>query len=240
MSIRTTIIQGLVHINEKIIFYPKLKTYYKNHLQQGNPVIVDVGSNKGQSIDFFLDLNPNCKIFGFEPNKNLYELLLKKYKNNQNIVLFNAGISDSIGKLVFRENIMDETSTFEDLNFQSEYLIRKARILGVTPQNLIKSSYEVDVLTLSKFIEEKGLGLIDVLKIDTEGHEYKCLLGLFDHVDLSRTPIKFIQLESHNDDMYLNKNGDINSLLQENKYAIDATIKHGFGDFEELVYKTAS
>lgn len=54
MSFRIKIIQKLVHINEGIFFYPKLKRFYIKNLRKKNLCILDVGANKGQSIDFFL------------------------------------------------------------------------------------------------------------------------------------------------------------------------------------------
>ena len=58
MSIRISIIQLLIDINERIFFYPKLKSFYKNiayptSLSPNSLRIFDVGANKGQSIEFF-------------------------------------------------------------------------------------------------------------------------------------------------------------------------------------------
>jgi hypothetical protein len=52
-------------------------------------------------------------------------------------------------------------------------------------------------------------------------------------------PIRFIQLESHNDDMYLNNNQhkDIENILDKNGFEKIAEIKHGFGDFAELIFE---
>jgi hypothetical protein len=82
MSIRTKIIQKLVHLNEAIFFYPKLKKFYIEKLQQEKISILDVGSNKGQSIDFFLKVNSNAEFDAFEPNKKLFISLQNKYKTN--------------------------------------------------------------------------------------------------------------------------------------------------------------
>ena len=67
MNIRTKIVQKLVHINEGIFFYPKLKRFYIENLKKENVSILDVGANKGQSIDFFLkimsEINYNISYF---------------------------------------------------------------------------------------------------------------------------------------------------------------------------------
>ena len=53
MKLRTKLIQKLVHLNEAIFFYPKLKFFYTKNLLNDKICVLDVGANKGQSIDFF-------------------------------------------------------------------------------------------------------------------------------------------------------------------------------------------
>ncbi|MGC4040934.1 MAG: FkbM family methyltransferase [Flavobacterium sp.] len=203
MSLRTQIIQKLVHINEAIFFYPKLKKFYTENLKKEKINILDVGANKGQSIDFFLKINPKAGFDAFEPNKKLFIYLQNKYKASDKIRLHNSGVSNIKGELVFHENILDETSTFEELNLDSKYLEKKAKVLGVTKENIIVDSYKVPVIRLVDFLKENPKEY-DVLKIDVEGHELQCLQGLFE--EEAFLPIRFIQLESHNDDMYLSNN----------------------------------
>jgi len=238
MSIRARIIQIVIDINEKIIFYPQLRKFYLSHLKKDSISVIDVGTNKGQSIDFFRKINSRARLFGFEPNKKLFSQLKIKYGNNTSVVLFNLGVSSKKGKLVFHENILDETSTFEELNFDSEYLKRKAKILGVDGRGLIVDSYEVEVTTLQDFLSSQKGTFFDVLKIDVEGHELEALKGLFT-VPGQKYPIRFIQLESHNDDMYVNnkQEEEIKTLLDKNGYAPVAKFKHGFGDFYEIIYE---
>ena len=242
MNIRTKIIQKLVHVNESIFFYPKLKRFYVENLKNENVSILDVGANKGQSIDFFLKINSNAEFDAFEPNKKLFVYLQNKYKTNtkqiQNIRLHNFGVSNITGELVFHENILDETSTFEELNLDSKYLKKKAKVLGVTKENIIVDNYKVNVIKLADFLKENPNKEYDVLKIDVEGHELQCLQGLFLE-DKASLPIRFIQLERHNDDMYLsnNQHKDIEDILNKNGFKKIAEIKHGFGDFVEIIFE---
>lgn len=233
--IRIGIIKKAIDINEKFFFERKMKHFYK---QAGNiNTVIDVGANKGQSIDFFLKINPRCRIYAIEPNPDLYRLLLNKYQGFENVSIFNFGISDKSGEKLFFENVFDYSSTFEEINPDSEFLNKKAKILGFDKDSLVKKSYPVNAITLSGFIKEHDLqGKIDILKIDTEGHEYYCLLGLF--IDNTKPGIRFIQLENHNDDMYANriKFSDINDLLNINNFRISKTIKHGFGNFDEVIF----
>ena len=242
MNIRTKIIQKLVHINEGIFFYPKLKRFYKENLNSNNINIIDVGANKGQSIDFFLKSYPQAEIDSFEPNKKLFVYLQKKYIKNieqiQRIKLHNFGASNTNGELVFHENILDETSTFEEINLDSKYLKKKSKVLGVTKENIIVDNYKVQVIRLIDFIRENPSKFFDVLKIDIEGHELKCLQGLFNE-ELKTIPIRYIQLENHNNDMYLSNSQhyETEAILNKNGFFKVAEIKHGFGDFAEIIYE---
>lgn len=238
MSLRTKIIQSLIHVNEAIFFYPKLKKFYNSNLNKKQISIIDVGANKGQSVDFFLKINKSAIIYSFEPNKKLFNFLQNKYKSNSNIFIHNLGLSNIKGELIFHENVMDETSTFEELNFDSKYLKKKAKVLGVNKEDIVVNNYNVKVIRLVDFLNANSDKQFDVLKIDVEGHELQCLQGLFidEHQKL---PIRYIQLESHNDDMYMNNNNhnEITAILNLNGFEQIAEIKHGFGDFSEIVYE---
>ena len=140
MNIRIKIIQFLISINEKVIFYPKLKNFYKKRIDNGSSnmiTILDVGSNKGQSIDFFSKVYQNVTIYAFEPNPILYKKIKNKYRNRKNIFIYNLGVSDMNGQLELNETVTDETSTFEQLNYDSIYLQMKANVLGVKKEEII-------------------------------------------------------------------------------------------------------
>ena len=237
MNIRIKLIQLLIEINEKLFFYPKLKSFYKNApINSKSPVILDVGANKGQSIDFFRSVYPTCVIYAFEPNPRLFIALEKKYCEIKNIHLINKGVSNANGVLELKETVTDETSTFEELNYDSSYLKMKSTILGVEPKDIVLRTYQVEVIKLFDFIFEYKLNEIHAIKIDTEGHELNSLMGLFSGINSSI--IKYIQLESHNDDMYHQKDQEqtISDLLIKNGFLSFTKIKHGFGNFDELIY----
>lgn len=236
MSLRIRIIQFLLNLNERVVLYPKLAAYYKGEIKNQDPVIIDVGANSGQTISFFLKNFPKAKIFAFEPNQRLFEYLTNKFRNFSSVKLYNKGISNRNGKQTFNETVLDETSTLEELNFNSNYLLRKTKILGIKAEELIAAKYEVDIITMSSFLTGINVEKIDVLKIDTEGHEYKCLQGLFTYASVK---IDYIQLECHRDDMYMNKTeyADIENILRQNCFFLHKKIKHGFGDIDELLFK---
>lgn len=235
-DIRIKIIRFLIELNEKIFFNRKLLKIYKSLIQDKPLYILDIGANTGQSIDIFLELNQKASIIAFEPNPTLFDFLKQKYSKIDNVDIIAKGVSNSIGKKIFYENVFHNTSSFEDLDYNSEYLKKKASILGVKPENIIKRSYEVEVTTLADFINTTCQQNIDILKIDTEGHEYACLIGLFEKS--LKFSVKYIQIEVHNDDMYANNINfnEITILLNKHGFEMLKRVKHGFGDFEDVIF----
>lgn len=234
LKLRLSIIRALIDLNEKFIFERRLKKFY--HRKDIICSVIDVGANKGQTIDFFLKLNPKCNIYSFEPHPKLFSFLQSKYKKIPNVKIFNLGISNLTGEKLFYENLLDYTSSFEHLNPKSVYLAKKAKILGTNIDQIVVSEYRVETIRLSDFINNTQLSNIDVIKIDTEGHEYCCLQGLFNEFNLPE--IKYIQIENHNNDMYLD-GGDyksITTLLNSNDFYEAECISHGFGNFNEIIF----
>jgi len=232
---RVKLVRFLIEINESIFFYKRLKKVFKE-IFKNSPLrkVIDVGVNRGQTIKFLHQFSEEIEIIGFEPNKSLFEKVREmKFRN---VSLHNCGCSDSEGTLVFNENILDESSTFENVNSNSKWLMKKANILGVKPKNLIKQSYPVKVIQLADFINEHMReATIDLIKIDVEGHELKVLKGLFSNPLRSR--IKFIQVEVHNDDLYEGQiKNEIIDLLELGNFSIHKEIKHGFGSFSDIIF----
>ncbi len=148
--------------------------YIKKHQTEGI-VVVDVGSNVGNYIDYIENEIPNIKkSYIFEPIKSCYD----KIKRKKNRYLFNIGLGAKKEEKVFYECVGREThSSFVN----REWLYEK-------PQYDV-SKKEVSVDILDNYINEK----IDVLKIDTEGFELEVLMGASNH--LGGKTIDFIQFE---------------------------------------------
>ena len=237
VNFRIFIISFLTYLIDLLTFYPRLKKTILLNLKNPPKLVLDVGGNKGQTISFFLNLNKNVKIVSFEPTKSLYKYLMRKYNSFPNIIISNKGISSFSGEKKFYENRLNLTSSFEKLNYDSDYLKFKTKILGIDKNKIIKKEYNVNVITLSSYIHNNISSDIDVIKIDVEGHEYECLRGLFDTSLVSN--IHLIQLEHHNDDMYENSISfnQINGILNRNNFELINRFKHAFGDFEDLLYK---
>ena len=60
------------------------------------------------------------------------------------------------------------------------------------------NSENIEVFPLSSILQKNNLDSIDLIKIDTEGHEYEVLYGMSDYIK----KINYILVEFHIDNIY--------------------------------------
>ena len=104
----------------------KIKFELKN---QKSISLIDVGSHKGEYIKS-IKKNFNIKqIYGFEPNKDIFEILNKNF-SSEKINLYNKGISNEKGVVYLNKNIESSSSSINNLNYNSKYFKKKFRLLN--------------------------------------------------------------------------------------------------------------
>ena len=69
---------------------------HKAKIDIDNPLIFDVGANKGQSIRRFKNIFPRSTIHAFEPIKEEFVKLQDEFKNDKSIFLNNFALGDSL------------------------------------------------------------------------------------------------------------------------------------------------
>jgi len=148
-----------------------------------NPVIFDVGSNKGHFTDVVLEeFADNCKLHLFEPNKKLLSFTEIKYEYRKNIIYNNIGLWKYDGETDFFyfENENNELSSFFPAFEWSDLLVR-------CEHKQIKTT-SVDNYCLTQQVNK-----IDFLKIDVEGAEVGVISGC--ERLLEENKISIIQIE---------------------------------------------
>jgi len=137
-----------------------------NLVRKKKPIIIDIGGNRGESIKNFLKYKKDAKIYSFEPKKNSFNFIKKKYKK-KNISILNYGIGNS--------NSSSTLYTPKIYNYEFSGL-------SSTDRNNLKFRLNFFFKKINKnfkFIKEKikikkldNLNLQpDFIKIDTEGSE---------------------------------------------------------------------
>ena len=143
--------------------------------------ILDIGANTGIYSFIANAVNPNAKIYAFEPVERTSQLLLKNIALNMpnNITFHQKAVSNKTG-----------TATFYDVPSQSQYSASLKEEMLEQIENRI--SYQVEVIDLDKFEPLKNKK-IDLIKLDVEMHEPQALEGMINIIHKSR-PVLLIEI----------------------------------------------
>lgn len=141
-------------------------------------VIFDVGARTDVE---YLELWPEAQHHLFEPNPEFFKELEVKVNDKPNVHANNIGLGD-------REELKGYHGLFQ--SFVGS---------GKCPEGM-NTDLKLPIQTLTKYATDKGITSIDFLKVDTEGHDLKVLLGAYNF----RHNIKYIQYEHW---------GDVNNKL---------------------------
>jgi FkbM family methyltransferase len=172
---------GVVHVPDRIAFrafvYGFFKTFFiygKNIRKIMNStnfsVIVDVGACEG---DFSLSMADIAdKIIAIEPVKRNFRALKKNAKPN--MILVNCALGE-------KEEIVSITG-----HGSNAYLVENVKY---------NDKELVTVMTFDRLAQKLGISNVDIIKIDTQGHEMKVLKGM--HQMLLNKAIKLVIVEVH-------------------------------------------
>ena len=226
-----------------IILFDIIDTYYHQNkilktLKKFNLDInyfIDVGACNGKYTDLIINNLQVKNVLMFEPNKFFYYILKKKYKSNNYIKIFNNAVSNNNKLKKFYINKHNLTSSLEKLNEENTYLKIKAMLFdpGLN-STLIEKVFFLKTVRLIDVIKRKKIKKIDLIKIDTEGHEKKVLLGINNFIK----KINYIIIEFHNDKIYFEYNSkEIHNYLIKKWFLLKKRFKFPFTKWEDRIYK---
>ena len=219
-------------ILDKYIHQKKILKNLKKNIKNIN-IFIDIGSHKGTYTDLILNNFRTKKIYMFEPQRKIYTFIKKKYKSFKKIEIFNQAISNTNKMKKIYINKHDLTTSLTKLNKKNFYLKCKAVLFGANINGMINETYSVRTVKLGEMIKIKNLKNIDLIKIDTEGHEYEVLQGLKSNIKI----VKIILIEFHNDNIFINYNANkIHKYLINNNFYLQEKIKFPFTTWEDRFY----
>ena len=194
---------------------------------------LDVGSHRGLYTDLILNNFKINKVIMFEPQVEIFKYIKKKYKNFKKIKIINKAVSNNKIKKTIFINKNDLTSSLTKLNEKNLYLQLKSKLFGSNIKKMIINSYKVETIQLASVIEKEKLKNIDLLKIDTEGHEFEVLFGLKRKIK----KVKIILIEFHNDKIYEKYDSKkIHKYLIKNNFELKNKMKFPFTEWEDRIY----
>ena len=202
-----------------------------NYLKKLNlEYFIDVGAHKGEFLSYILSINYK-KIYCFEPQKKIFKMLYKNFKNKKNIQLFNLGLAHKNSKIIFYENKLTSTSTFSR---SKNTTFSKVKNLILNSNNSYIDKYPLNVRTLDEiFINKKIFNIF--LKIDVEGFELNVLKGA--KKTLSKK-VKFILIERHFFQLYKgNSTEKVHLFLKKNNFKLIKRFTFPLLHFEDNLYE---
>jgi len=137
-----------------------------------NNMILDVGSNTGMFIECMQERFPTIPILAFEPVKEYYEYSINNFKQ-KNICIENFALSDK--------------NEFLEIHVAKTNLSFPGRPANIGWNTFVKEMTDLDnenntemvqCIIFDDYYTKKNIGAIDLVKIDTEGYEYKVLNGM--------------------------------------------------------------
>jgi len=146
-----------------------LQNVLPKYITSNEPVVCDVGANCGDFTEEVLAYFPNARVVAFEPHPNTFRKLSARLSTlSAHTTAHNVGLSSSVG----------ESRLYDyELNDGSSHASHYYAVLADLHREKRITSHCVPITTLDAFCRNNGIQWIDLLKIDTEGHELEILRG---------------------------------------------------------------
>lgn len=126
--------------------------------------IFDIGSNTGVYSFLAKTENPVAEIYAFEPSRKIYEPLTKNNElNGGKVICEQIAISNS--------NKLQTFYDLDSLEFPTSGSLDSNKLKTLIQGRTDISEYEVPCMTFDKYIIERKIARIDLVKIDVELHE---------------------------------------------------------------------
>ena len=208
------------------IFYPLTTFHHKRifmHLRNLNiDKIIDIGAHKGEFLEKMLKIEKVNLFYAFEPQKDIFDILNKKFSNNDKIKLLNYALDKEITNKKLQINKFSMTSSLAEINEKSLYLKLK-NFLTRSKSNFV-DEYEVKTNTVDNVFKDVNLEKT-LLKIDVEGFEMNVIKG--SKIKLKEIP--YILIENQFGNHY--KNSNFNDIK-------DVLLKYNFVESKKFVFPT--
>tara|TARA_B100000780_G_C21009383_1_gene404151 strand:- start:121 stop:846 length:726 start_codon:yes stop_codon:yes gene_type:complete len=148
----------------------KLRLDYKLNKDS---IVFDIGGYIGDFSNSIYE-KYKCKIYIFEPSPLFYKICVERFKNNEKIVCFNYGLSDS----------------------ENEFLLSNEKEASSISKKIKDTIGEtVKIRKFSKVFQNLQINRIDLLKVNIEGSEYNLMPHIIEEKLIEK--IDNIQIQFH-------------------------------------------
>jgi len=146
-------------------------------------IIFDVGANIGSMSLQFAQIVPKGHVYAFEPTNYAYAKLIRNLALNRELARRISPVQSFVS---------DRTEANPQLNAYASWKVdnsphRKHPLHG----GIIKSAESIPSVTLDDFCLEQDIDRVELIKIDTDGHEFSVLEGACKTIEKFRPYIIF-------------------------------------------------
>lgn len=157
-----------------------------------NPVVVEAGAFDGHDTKKIALQWPEGIVHAFEPVPEIYERLLKNTSMLSNVYRYPLALSDNTGTSEF---YISEKPTKPGIASQAGSLHKPKERLSRSPI-IFPRMATVQTITLDQWADENGISAIDLLWLDTQGHELAILQAapkMIHHIKVVLAEVSFIE-----------------------------------------------
>jgi FkbM family methyltransferase len=156
------------------------------HLSKKSNIILDIGANTGVYSILSKTVNPKARIFSFEPQPNIFEILqINNRINGYDINCVPLALSNEAGTFPFYNT---GELTFSSLNTTHGSLNKEWR----TKHQI---STLVEVQRLDDYLTSKKIINVDLIKIDVETFEPQVIEGYGEYLQMHQ-PIVLLEIQN--------------------------------------------
>jgi FkbM family methyltransferase len=146
-------------------------------------VIIDVGANIGSMAFRFAQLATNGHVYAFEPTDYAFNKLLRN-------ISLNPVFSERITPVQLF--LSDQTESDHQINAYSSWKVDGTDVESHPLHGgSTKAAESIPAVTLDDFCSENKIQKVDLIKIDTDGHELRVLAGAAKTIEKFRPHVIF-------------------------------------------------
>jgi FkbM family methyltransferase len=156
----------------------------------GRPVgcVFDVGANVGHTALKYSAAFPGAAIYTFEPDREVFRQLQSAVRHLPHVHPVNAALGRAHGEAtLFRSKFSETNSLRVKAAGAEQYVLDRASFDPV-------GSEVVDVMTVDDFCAAHHIDRIDLLKLDTQGHEIEVLAGAARMLSATSVPLIYAEV----------------------------------------------
>ncbi|MDB4538624.1 FkbM family methyltransferase [bacterium] len=183
------------------------------HLPEGG-VFLDIGANIGIFTRLLREARPSATGILFEPVARYADMCRERFSGDEGVEVVHAAVGDEDAV----RTIYKAAHNYGANSLMTEIMFDRRPNSAVRPDTVIEEE-EIQLVHGSRWLLERGIKHVDVIKTDTEGYDYAVLDGLREWlVETGCRPVLHVELLAE----------DYHPLAGRQREALDAYIPLGY------------